>query len=89
MSTTTVPSALLTPETWVTPIVAAGDFTAGGSQTWTVDVPSDVVVYNYRKVGKTLHFNWCIATSSVGGTPHAQLKMKGLDVTDEVVHGRS
>lgn len=60
---------------WITPAYAAGDFTASGSMTWTVD-SGDVPVYKYWLKGRTLLVNWVINTSSVGGTPSYALFLK-------------
>jgi len=56
----------------LTPPFAAGNFFAGGTQTWTVDA-GDVVAYASYLKGRLLTLNWDILTSSVGGVPHANL----------------
>lgn len=58
---------------WITPTFAAGNFTAGGAQTWTVG-PGDVQAYAYKLTGRTLQVNVVLASTTVGGTPNAQLK---------------
>ncbi len=59
---------------WVTPAFSAGDFTAGGSQTWTVD-SGDVLTYAYLLIGKTMHISFTISTTTVAGTPNAELRL--------------
>lgn len=74
---------------WITPAFAAGDFTGGGSQTWTVD-SGDVSVYRSRLSGRTLLVDWVIVTTSVGGTPHAELQIKvpgGFSVVGQATAG--
>lgn len=51
----------------ITPAYNAGDFTASGSMTWTVD-SADVVAYCYTLRGSELFVNILIGASSVGGT---------------------
>lgn len=57
---------------WITPTFAAGNFTAGGSQTWTVEA-GDVTSFAYLLKGRTLTVMWWIVTTSVGGTAHGTL----------------
>lgn len=59
---------------WTTPTFAAGDFTGGGSQTWTV-AAGDVSTYAYTITGKTMTVAFTIITSTVGGTPNADLNI--------------
>lgn len=59
---------------WVTPTFAAGNFTGSGAMTWTVDA-GDVSSYEYSLVGKTLHVNFYLVTTTVGGTPGGYLKL--------------
>jgi len=59
---------------WIAPAYAAGDFTANGTMTWTVDA-GDVVQYRYRLVGRTLMVQWELVNTSVGGTPGAALQI--------------
>ena len=59
---------------WITPTFAAGNFTGGGSMTWTVD-SGDVVMVKYRLSGKTLAVSFVITTTSVGGTPTVDLRI--------------
>jgi len=60
---------------WITPAYAAGDFTANGAMTWTVDA-GDVGTYQYRLNGDTLTVQFAITLSSVGGTPNTSLLLK-------------
>ena len=60
---------------WVTPAFNAADFTAGGSQTWTVG-SGDVTVYAYTLVGKTMTVAFKLDTTTVGGTPNPELRIK-------------
>lgn len=59
---------------WTTPTFAAGDFTAGGSQTWTV-ASGDVGTYAYTILNKTMTVSFTINTSTVGGTPNSDLRI--------------
>ncbi len=59
---------------WLTPAYAAGTFTGGGSQTWTVDA-GDVTSFAYRLSGRTLSLSVYLVTTSVGGTPNVDLKI--------------
>lgn len=61
--------------TWIAPAYAAGDFTGNGSMTWTVDA-GDVTVYRYWLKGRTLWVAWTIVTTTVGGTPNTELRIK-------------
>lgn len=60
---------------WVTPTFAAGDFTANGSMTWTVE-SGDVTTYAYRIDGKMMTVLVTLATTTVGGTANTQLQIK-------------
>jgi hypothetical protein len=51
----------------------AGNFTASGSQTWTVD-SGDVGTNTYWRFEKAIVWALTIDTSSVGGTPSSDLK---------------
>lgn len=57
---------------WVTVPYNALDFTAGGSQTWTVE-EADLISFKYCVAGKVMHVVFSVTASSVGGTPHAEL----------------
>jgi hypothetical protein len=59
---------------WITPTFAAGNFTANGSMTWTVE-SGDVTTYAYRIDGKMMTVLVTIATTTVGGTPNTQLRI--------------
>lgn len=58
---------------WITPAFSAGDYTGLGSMTWTVDA-GDVTTCAYRLKGRSLSIMFQILTTSVGGTPSAQLQ---------------
>jgi len=60
---------------WVTPTFSAGDFTASGSMTWTVEA-GDVGTYAYHIVGKKMTVAFIINTTTVGGTPSNSLYIK-------------
>jgi hypothetical protein len=53
----------------------AGDFTANGLMTWTVDA-GDLICFRYFVVGKLLWISLSVSTSSVGGTLNTDLKIK-------------
>lgn len=63
-----------TPGFWATPVYNAGNFTASGAMTWTVEA-GDVVTYQYMLVNKTMFLNFYITASSVGGTPSGALQL--------------
>ena len=52
---------------WTTPAFSAGNFTASGSMTWTVE-SADVLTYAYNIIGKQMTVAFVIGTSTVGGT---------------------
>jgi hypothetical protein len=57
---------------WTTPAFDAGNFSGGGSMTWTVE-SGDVVTYAYTIVGKTMTLAFSLDTTTVGGTPSDEL----------------
>ncbi len=59
---------------WTTPAFSAGDFTAGGAQTWTV-AAGDVTTFAYQIIGKTMRIMFNIKTTTVGGTPNEVLNI--------------
>jgi len=59
----------------ITPTFAAGDFTASGSMTWTVDA-GDIVSYTMHLQGSVLHVIFDIITTTVGGTLSNNLRVK-------------
>jgi len=84
---------------WTTPAFNAGNFTASGSMTWTVE-SGDVQTYAYTIIGKTMILNFTIVTSTVGGTPDSTLQIAipasklaaktqtgGLTYTDAALRG--
>lgn len=60
--------------TWITPTFSAGDFTASGAMTWTVDI-GDVVAFTYCVVGRAVIVAFQLATTTIGGTPDTTLKI--------------
>jgi hypothetical protein len=68
--------AILGVSEWITPTFDAGDFTASGSMTWTVEA-GDVAVYRYKMLSAdTMVLQWSISTTTVGGTPSYALRIK-------------
>lgn len=61
--------------TWITPAFAAGDYTASGSQTWTLQ-SGDVTTMQYMLCGKTMFVNFFLVTTTVAGTPAPYLFIK-------------
>ncbi|MFA6282366.1 MAG: hypothetical protein WCY05_07710 [Candidatus Omnitrophota bacterium] len=57
---------------WSTPDFSAGNFTANGSMTWTVEA-GDVTTYAYVIIGKTMTVSFAIDTSTIGGTVNTTL----------------
>ena len=53
---------------------AAGNFTANGTQTWTVD-EADVALHHWVRVGNIVTLNWQVITSTVGGSANTQLRV--------------
>lgn len=53
---------------------AAGNFTAGGSMTWTL-TSGDQITYRYQIVNKQMTVWFGLETTTVGGTPHAELRI--------------
>ncbi len=60
--------------TWIDVPFSAGNFTAGGAQTWTV-ASGDQAQYQYMLMGNTMMMNFIINTTTVGGTPDAALRL--------------
>jgi hypothetical protein len=60
---------------WLAVAFNAGDFTANGAMTWTVEA-GDLTTFAYALVGKTLLVAVIIQTTSVGGTPNTYLQVK-------------
>lgn len=59
---------------WTNVTYAAGNFTAGGTQTWTVD-SGDVGTNSYTEVGKTQTYALILLTTSVGGSANPELRV--------------
>ena len=68
-------SKLTIPGAWTTPTFAAGDFTAIGAMTWTVEA-GDVVTYAYTISGKVMTVAFELITTAIGGTPSYELRIK-------------
>lgn len=60
--------------TWTAVTFAAGNFTASGSQTWTL-VAGDQSLFKYLVIGKTMHVHLVLTTTTVGGTPSKELRV--------------
>ena len=65
-------SGMEAPATWVTPSFNAGDYTASGSMTWTVDA-GDVYSFRYKIEGKTMTIIFYLFHTTVGGTLSSNL----------------
>jgi hypothetical protein len=59
---------------WTPTAFNAGNFTANGSMTWTVDA-GDVNTYEYLIIGKTMWIIFDIQTSSIGGSLSNSLRL--------------
>lgn len=59
---------------WIAPSFASGNFTAGGSMTWTVE-SGDVFVYAYKLEGRTLLVSFTVITTTVGGSVSDSLQI--------------
>lgn len=59
---------------WITPTFAAGNFTASGAMTWTVDA-GDVAIQKYKVEGNTFTMALTVNTSSVGGVVASGLQV--------------
>ena len=52
----------------------AGNYTAGGTMTWTVD-SGDVFAESFTEVGTTQWFSFVLTTTTVGGTANPELRV--------------
>jgi len=59
---------------WALYAYSAGNYTASGSMTWTVDL-ADVSTNNYVRFGDTLFWTLSLVTTTVGGTVNTQLRV--------------
>lgn len=60
---------------WVDVPYAAGNFSASGAMTWTVEA-ADVVTYRYKMLSDDMMLlQWKITTSSIGGTLSTELHL--------------
>lgn len=57
---------------WNAVAYAAGNFTASGSMTWTVDA-ADQLHYDFTQVGKTIFVRFMLANTTVGGVADSTL----------------
>lgn len=58
---------------WIPTVFSAGNFSAGGTQSWTL-ASGDIIVNRSRLDGRTLLWNLGVATTTVGGSANAQLR---------------
>lgn len=61
--------------TWATPSYSAGDYTTNGAGGWTVDA-GDVTAFRYIELGKMMHFNIILSTTTVTAATGTQLRIK-------------
>lgn len=73
--TATISGDVTLGQAWTTPAFSAGDFTASGSQTWTVE-EADVVVYAYIIQGKIMTVVFRLDSTTVGGSASYGLRIK-------------
>jgi hypothetical protein len=59
---------------WISPQYSAGNFSAGGSMTWTVD-RTDITTYEYFLTGKAMVVAFNLSFTSVGGAPDQLLRI--------------
>lgn len=59
---------------WSDVAFSAGNFTAGGAQTWTL-TSGDQTSYAYTLIGHTMTLAVALDTTSVGGTPNPELRI--------------
>jgi hypothetical protein len=57
-------------KTWTTPAFSAGNFSATGTTTWTVDA-GDVETFAYQRHGKTMVVSLVLTSTAIGGTNNA------------------
>lgn len=62
------------PGDWVHVPFDAGNYTANGTMTWTVDI-GDQVTLAYTRNGSTMTVAWYLNQTSVGGTLNTQLRI--------------
>jgi hypothetical protein len=62
------------PTTWTTPTFAAGNFTTNGAGGWTVEA-GDVTHNRYVEIGKTMHWNIQLATTTVTAATGTELRL--------------
>lgn len=59
---------------WTNVAYSAGNFTANGTMTWTVD-SGDQLAYSYTVIGKTMYLAFTISTTDIGGTANSELRI--------------
>lgn len=59
---------------WTSVSFSAGNFTASGSMTWTVE-SADQVTFRYHKVNKVMTVAFALEATAVGGTPSTDLQI--------------
>lgn len=59
---------------WTSVTFSAGNFTGGGTQTWTL-TSGDQDTFRYVEIGKTMIVQVVLLTTSVGGTAHPELRL--------------
>jgi hypothetical protein len=59
---------------FITPTFAAGNFTASGSMTWTVE-SADVANYSYMLIGRMMVLAWVLNATTQGGTADQELRV--------------
>lgn len=59
---------------WIAVAFAAGNFTANGAMTWTVDA-ADQVTFKYALIGKTMFVNIYLDTTTVAGVVNTTLSI--------------
>ena len=62
------------PTTWSTPGYSGGNFTTNGAGGWTVD-SGDVIINRYVQLGKTLHWNVLLATTTITAATGTELRL--------------
>lgn len=75
---------------WTSVAFTAGDYTASGSMTWTVQ-SADMVTFEYMVIGHTMFVNIYLDSTTVGGTANNQLfiKIPGSFTAAKKVQGMS
>lgn len=72
---TSIPWSAITTPTWAAHSHSAGDYTTNGAGGWTVEV-GDVFVFRYVEIGKTMHVNVILTTTSAIAATGSELRIK-------------